>query len=190
MAERSRGPDALLDLLVFAPLGLAVRVADELPELARLGRSTAERQVTTARAVGELAVAYARQRLRSRVGTSEGRAGAAVGDPPQAPPARGTAAAESPATGADASAAPVVEAGAGSPSPETGSDRAAASRPVADRLAIPGYDALAASQVVARLASLEPAELDAVEAYERATRGRRTVLHRIAQLRAEHEPVR
>lgn len=49
-------------------------------------------------------------------------------------------------------------------------------------LAIPAYDTLAASQVVQRLSSLRPDELEAVGAYESATRGRRTILHRIAQL--------
>jgi hypothetical protein len=49
-------------------------------------------------------------------------------------------------------------------------------------LPIEGYDALAASQVVARLAGLSPAELERVERYEAAHRGRRTILHRIAQL--------
>lgn len=54
--------------------------------------------------------------------------------------------------------------------------------PDAKTLAIPGYDTLAASQVVQRLASLEPGELEAIQRYEAATRGRRTILHRITQL--------
>jgi hypothetical protein len=57
-------------------------------------------------------------------------------------------------------------------------------QPSADDLAIPGYDTLAASQVVQRLASLETDELEAIRRYEVATRGRRTILHRIAQLAA------
>ena len=51
-------------------------------------------------------------------------------------------------------------------------------------LAIHGYDALSAPQVVQRLAGLLPDELEAVRAYETATRGRRTILARIAQLQA------
>ena len=50
-------------------------------------------------------------------------------------------------------------------------------------LAIPSYDQLAASQVVARLAGLDAAELAEIEAYEQAHRSRRTVLSRISQLR-------
>jgi hypothetical protein len=49
-------------------------------------------------------------------------------------------------------------------------------------LAIPGYDSLAASQVVQRLGGLTLAELEAVGEYEAATRGRRTILGRISQL--------
>jgi hypothetical protein len=54
------------------------------------------------------------------------------------------------------------------------------SRPSA--LAIPGYDSLAASQVVPRLAGLSPEELTAVGAYETAHRARRTILTRVRQL--------
>ena len=54
--------------------------------------------------------------------------------------------------------------------------------PVASELAIPGYDTLAASQVVQRLSSLCPDELEAIRLYELSNRRRRTVLHRVAQL--------
>ena len=53
----------------------------------------------------------------------------------------------------------------------------------AETLPIDDYESLAASQVVARLASLDPHELELIESFERATRNRRTVLGRIAQLR-------
>ena len=59
---------------------------------------------------------------------------------------------------------------------------AGAARPGSGDLAIPGYDSLSASQVVQRLASLSAAELQAVGAYEASTRGRRTILARVAQL--------
>ena len=48
--------------------------------------------------------------------------------------------------------------------------------PVAD------YDSLAASQVVPRLAMLDPQDLRAVQAYEAAHRRRQTILNRVAQL--------
>jgi hypothetical protein len=52
-------------------------------------------------------------------------------------------------------------------------------------LPIPGYDQLAASQVIARLPGLSPTELDRIEDHESAHRRRRTVLARISQLRRE-----
>jgi len=54
--------------------------------------------------------------------------------------------------------------------------------PLAETLAIPSYDSLSASQVVPRLSSLSPAELEAVREYEAVHRGRKTILNRVAQL--------
>lgn len=62
--------------------------------------------------------------------------------------------------------------------------KAASKLPNVDDLAIPGYDSLAASQVVARLAGLRPKELKAVQQYELGNRARKTILGRIAQLQA------
>lgn len=56
--------------------------------------------------------------------------------------------------------------------------------PTIDELAIPSYDELAASQVVKRLPGLDAAELAAIGTYERAHRGRRTILTRIRQLQS------
>ena len=62
----------------------------------------------------------------------------------------------------------------------TGKDDSA----TAAHLAIPSYDSLSASQVVQRLAGLSRDEVEAVRAYEAATRGRRTILARAEQLLA------
>jgi hypothetical protein len=59
------------------------------------------------------------------------------------------------------------------------------SRLASSELPIPAYDTLAASQVVERLPSLTASELEAVRKHEAATRRRRTVLHRIAQLSSD-----
>ena len=56
--------------------------------------------------------------------------------------------------------------------------------PAAASLAIPGYDSLSAPQVVQRLDGLSVAELEAVGAYEAATRGRKTILSRVGQLQS------
>lgn len=71
---------------------------------------------------------------------------------------------------------PLVEAEPAPPRPRSGPD--------ASQLAIPGYDSLAASQVLPRLEGLTPDELEAVRTYETAYRGRRTILGRIGQLQA------
>ena len=69
-----------------------------------------------------------------------------------------------------------------------GNGRATAAAEPAPRsraeLSIPGYDTLSASQVVQRLAGLSPDELEDVRDYESGTRGRRTILSKIAQLQA------
>ena len=65
---------------------------------------------------------------------------------------------------------------------------AVAQSPILDdneSLPIEGYDSLAASQVVLRLDTLTPGELDVVNAYEEAHRARRTILGKIAQLQAK-----
>jgi hypothetical protein len=54
----------------------------------------------------------------------------------------------------------------------------------AARLPIDEYESLAASQVVARLPTLTPSELEEVRAFEAANRGRRTILGKIDQLLA------
>ena len=56
--------------------------------------------------------------------------------------------------------------------------------PAVTDLAIPSYDSLSAPQVVQRLAGLSHDEVQAVRAYEAATRGRRTIIARADQLLA------
>ena len=49
-------------------------------------------------------------------------------------------------------------------------------------LALPDYDHLPASQIVAMLRDLDAGERDQIEGYERVNRNRRTVLGKLAQL--------
>ena len=55
-------------------------------------------------------------------------------------------------------------------------------RSAPSELAIPGYDALSASQVVERLSGLDATELSEIREYELAHRKRRTILGKIEQL--------
>jgi hypothetical protein len=110
---------------------------------------------------------------------------AAVPPPPSASLGAGAPA----STGAGAPGAPEAlapEAPAPeAPAPETVAPEAARALPSPDTLAIPGYDSLAASQVVPRLAGLTSEELAAVGDYEAAHRRRTTILTRIRQLQGD-----
>jgi hypothetical protein len=182
MAEPRSPLEQALDLVVFAPIGLAITVVEELPDLAEKGRSRFQQRAATAKLVGQFAVAQGRRRF----GVDDSRRPA--GPPPAgSAPRRADGMAVERETPEDESSPP-VRPSAGSPiagpppSPPPGS-RSTADSPASEDLAIPGYDSLSASQVVQRLASLSGPELEAVAAYETATRSRRTILSRIAQLR-------
>ena len=163
MAEENRSlVQRALDIAVFAPAGLLMTVAEDLPALADKGRTQVEGQLRNARAVGEFVVEMGRRELERRFRH----------DTP-APPTT------------------VVD-----PEPETAPEPTDRVVPMEPRpvqpaptprapLAIPDYDTLSASQVVRRLDGLAPSELEAVARHETATRGRRTILHRVQQLLAE-----
>lgn len=158
--------DLLLDALVYAPIGLTLDGQELTPELARRGRQHA----AAARQIGEFAVKTGLQRVDGLLASRVNPDG--DGQPGQ------------PARAADAPAEPVAD-----PAPEaTGPDaepvdeEGASDVPSSASLAIPDYDLLAASQVVRRLDGLDDDQLEAVRAYEAATRGRRTILHKIARL--------
>ncbi len=162
MAPQRPPIDQLLDLFVFVPLAVAGAVRDDLAALSANGR----REVDTARMFGKFAVDLGRRKVEERLNgliagpTTPATDGA---ETPPVDPARSAAEA--------APSAPAATRRRPSSSPS-----AAASLPIAD------YDSLAASQVIARLAALEPEELGAVRAYETANRGRRTILGKLDQL--------
>lgn len=169
MSKNRQDPaEQLLDLLVYAPLGLLLEARDLVPKLADKGRQRMGGQVTVARMIGELAVRQGQrraervmQRLREQ-------------PPRPASPGRGS---EEPANGHRPSAASAAATPSSAASPPTGD---------ASSLAIPGYDTLSASQVVPRLEGLSVEELEAIRAYEEGTRARKTVLTRIDQLLGSH----
>ena len=207
--------EVLLDCLVYAPVGAAIVVFEEVPRLAERGRERVDKQVAIARLLGRFAVREGQRRLRPP-GSSSPREDAAPPDPHAAPPDPQGEAAE----GSTEPAAPVPEvADSGgteevlthTPPPEAPSEDDSGGEaasgdlesasvpsepsepsepvpgPLGRELPIPAYDTLAASQVVERLTSLTPDELEAVRRHESATRRRRTVLHRIAQLNSERD---
>jgi hypothetical protein len=189
-----------LDLLVYAPVGVALYLRDTVPTFVNLfvsrGRSElgqrrqqAQDQVAQAKAMGEFAVnfggpkvrehvekgiALARKRAESVLGGAGDEGGvpdAADDVPPPAPAPRPDRAAAS-SRGASRPAGGSTSTTTTTPAPA----------PAATTLVIPDYDGLSASQVVERLDGLPASELDAVRAYEEAHRARRTILYKIEQL--------
>lgn len=168
-SEEKTPLDRALDLFVYAPLGFALSVRDQLPELADKGRARVSGDLAMAKMMGQFAVAEGEKEARKRlegVGDLLSRLGVITPTPQPASAPRPTTA---PAP------APTTSAMNGKPAPQ-------ASRGA--HLAIPGYDTLSASQVVQRLAGLAVEELEAVRSYEEANRGRRTILAKAAQLQS------
>lgn len=184
--------DQLLEMLVFAPVGLVVTAAQELPKIVDRGRRRVEGQAALARMIGQFAVSEVQRRAGRLAGDAIGWVTSRPPEPgppvpPMGPsPVVAAPAVVAPAVAAPAPANPLPAAAPGGP--EAGyRPRARAERPSPPGgagLAIPGYDALSAVQVVQRLAGLSALELEAVRAYEESTRGRRTILNRVVQLRA------
>ena len=158
MSEHRNPIERLLDLTVYAPLGFALEARNLLPDMADRGR----RQLEFTREAGRYALDHAGKRLERIVGTVTGSSE----ERPTAP--AGRPAAEWSPSGPGAADGQAAE------EPEPGPDPS--------HLPIPDYDSLSAPQVVPRLESLGPSELDEVREYEAATRGRRTILNKIAQL--------
>ncbi|MEO1064051.1 MAG: hypothetical protein AAFZ07_21735 [Actinomycetota bacterium] len=162
-----------LDLLLYAPLGAAIELRSRLPELASSGRRHLGMQVLTARSIGQFAVTQARRQLPSFLDDVRERGVETLSAVGLAPPAGRSDERESGAPLAEVVDLPV----------STAEDDVDVPGP--DELAIPDYDSLSALQVVPRLEGLDPEELSTVDRYESAHRARRTILHRISQLRGE-----
>lgn len=206
MTDTDKSPlDQALDLLVFAPMGLALTVKDELPQLVDKGRQRVGNQLMLAKMIGQFAVAQGQKeagKLVEQAGTVASRLGGFPGMPGPvtgvATPTGGAAGATASAAAATPSATPSATSSATPARPSAAATNGTAARgpasngshpgrtgASAEGLAIPGYDSLSASQVVQRLGGLSPAELEAVRVYEQANRSRRTILSKISQLEGE-----
>ncbi len=206
--------DLVFDVAVYAPVGLAYALADLVPELARRGRDRLGPQLSLARSVGQFAVNRGARQARSVVEGMAGPAGGVFRSMPRLPwpfgvpapsgertttpgPQPGSVVGDAAPGTAPASPGgpqvPVEPTASGGTSIQGGGPARAAARPSARAtrpapavtdLAIPSYDSLSAPQVVQRLAGLSRDEVQAVRAYEAATRGRRTIIARADQLLA------
>ena len=144
-----------IDVCVAAPVGVAVSVVEELPELIAEGRRRLELQLGNALFVGRFVVNKKQRELSDRLDGFLGNG-------------------SSPKT-AEGDSGPVETPAPPRPAPDPAA-AAVVSRALAD------YDTLSASQVVRRLESLGPEELQAVQRYEASSRNRRTILNRAGQL--------
>jgi hypothetical protein len=172
VADQCQHVERLLDVALYAPIGLALTLRDQLPRRLRQHRQALENRVQLFRFVGELAVRYGRtqieRELRER---GEADAAAANGDLSVLPEPTATATSIEPLP--NIAAATVVE-------PAGHVDG------VADELPIGDYESLAAIHVVQRLGTLRYDEIEQIRKYEFTHRARRTVLAKIAQLQGAH----
>jgi hypothetical protein len=175
--------ERIVEVAVFAPVGVALTLRDMAPTFVNMfvsrGRAEIDRRqngveqrVRTVKSTGEVALAFGVPMVRDKVVR-------------QIDQLRGRAAPSADPTGSDTESVQPTEPVANeapNESAHTPSVPTMASNGSNGDLAIPGYDALAASQVVERLVGLDAAELEAVRDYEAAHRNRRTILGKIEQL--------
>jgi hypothetical protein len=145
-------------MFVYAPVGLALTVAEDLPGLIAKGRQRVETEISNARVVGQFTVAKGQRDLTSLLGGLLHGTEADEIDQVEEPEEGVPPSAATPRPAPDPADTAVVE------------------------TALEGYDTLSASQVVRRLESLGPDELQAVHRYEASHRNRRTILNRTNQL--------
>jgi hypothetical protein len=162
MNDSQRRPASVLDVVVYAPIGALVVLAEQLPQWSGPKRAQLQGRIASARMIGQFAVATARRELIKRANgrRPEAQAGptATVADPTSVVPESISAPHQQARPAAVSSDQQLLEA------------------------VITGYDHLAASQVVERLEGLDADELGVIRAHEAAGRHRRTILHRIDQL--------
>jgi hypothetical protein len=155
-AASERPPiERLLDLALYAPIGMYTALKEELPAFTKQGRQVVENRVMLARFIGQMAVQQGRREVDKRLAARRPPASSAVVD---------TVAHE--ATSAPTDVAATVAS-------------AADEVPSADSLAISGYESLPAVNVVQRLATLTADEIEQIRRFEVANRGRRTILAKI-----------
>jgi len=153
--DESSPADQLVDLLVYAPVGIALEAVDNLPKFIERGKS----QVTLGRFVAKAAAKKGGSTLETLGERVAHEAGQVLVDlfGIDLTPSNDVAEPEQPSQG------------------EPSND---------DTLPIANYDSQAAAQIVKLLAQLTPAERDLVEAHEQNNRSRVTILRKIEQLRA------
>jgi hypothetical protein len=204
MSDEPRSPvEQALDVLFYAPIGLALNAEELVGQMAARGRQS----VMAAKFIGRMAVQQGRtevdkalDRIQDQAATLVDQLGQLSGVARPGPAATVGPVAEDEAAGpvdaiditeeaaaAEAAGAPAAVDVAGSVDPDADVDADPPIDVPVDEVnrAIPDYDSLAASQVVPRLDGLTSDELEVVRGYESAHRNRTTVLTRVAQLQRQ-----
>jgi hypothetical protein len=156
-----------LDVLLYAPIGLAFSARELLPSLVEKGRS----QLGMAKMIGQFATKQGQTEAGKLFDSLSKQAMSTI----EAFAARPSPASTNGSSSSNGRAAVIDADVVDTPAPPT-------SGPEAASLAITDYDSLSASQVLPRLSGLASDELEAVRAYEAAHRGRKTILNRATQL--------
>ncbi len=188
----SKNPiDQLMELLVYAPVGLIYEYEDVLPQLVKRGKS----QVQLAKVLGQMASQQGQEKAKqgqAKVAKEGASVDELVGDAigqaalilAKAVTEFGQVVGLAPVTTESAAdSAPTAT----SPAPKTSTSPR--KRPVtggrtprAPTVPIAGYDSLKAREIVPMLDDLTAAQRKRVRAYEVATRGRKTVLGKLDKL--------
>jgi hypothetical protein len=181
MTEPKSPIERVLEIAVYAPVGLAENAGEEFDRLVEKGRHRVEGQIHTARLVGQFVVQTAGRQAQRMFESAVARVSAGPqhsGD--------GGGAVVAPAERFDEEPSRTDSLVDGSqPAGSLGGANGSVS---GTDLAIPGYDSLSASQVVQRLEGLSREELEEVHRHEQAHRHRRTILNRVDQLLSGAEP--
>jgi hypothetical protein len=150
--------EKVLDVVLYAPVGVANTLRTDLPRIVSEGRSQLESRVKVAHWVGEMTVQFGRRALEQKLAARRGL----VGDVD--------------------SADGIDESGPSGDIDHRRHQPVHAGHAHHQQAPFEGYDSLAATQVVQLLGRLPHGELRLVRDYEVDHRQRRTVLAKIDQL--------
>ncbi len=154
--------EQLLNLFLYAPIGLLSKGSEALPELVERGRT----QASNARVIGQFALGATNAKARKSLSDAEAHFQEFL-----------RIVGESARPSSKAS-----ESSSSSSSTKKATAEASVNHGVEDL--IKDYDNLTAAQILPFLAPLGAEQLDRIETYEQSQRARKTVLNRLRQLRS------
>ena len=163
----------LVDLLVYAPIGLGATIVNDGPAAIKRARQ----EFNNARFIGQMAVTQGQAELRRRLEQAAARS--AGGSPSARTDAIDVSSVRATSPGETADSSENDDIG----DVENVHDVDVCDASVtAGELALPDYDSLPAIDIVDKLDHLSPGDRSAIRRYELANRGRRTVLGKLDQL--------